>query len=141
MNLLEEMRTFSRQTVTFVITSTTVFSTTSPHTKIVRLAPLPVEEAKRILLSRVPDLENEKKLSKAKRLVELNGFVPLALCVAGSLLSEVCNEDGSIRSLEDEPSDILQVDRRSTNQTSVEKLIKSSFEVLNELEQKALILR
>ena len=73
-------------------------------------------------------------------MVELCSFVALALCIAGSLLSEVYNEDEFIRSLEEEPSDALQVGQRSTDQTSVEKSIKSSFEVLDELEQRALVL-
>ena len=140
MNLLEKMRILSRKNVTFMITSRKASSTTSLQTKNVRLACLPVEEAKQILLSRVPDLENRKKLSKVEKLVELCGFVPLALCIAGSLLSDDYNEDEFIQSLEEEPSDVLQVGRRSTDQTSVEKSIKSSFEDLDELEQKALVL-
>ena len=138
-NLLEDMRRLSRQNVTFIITSRTACSTTSPHTENVRLACLPVEEAKQILLSRVPDLENRAKLSKVEKLVELCAFVPLALCIAGSLLSDY-NEDELIKSLEEEPSDVLQVGRRSTDQTSVEKSIKRSFEILSEVEQKALVL-
>ena len=73
------------------------------------------------------------------KLVELCGFVPLALCIAGTLLSHY-DEDELIKSLEDEPSDVLQVGRRSTDQTSVQKSIKRSFENLNEVEQKALAL-
>ena len=139
-NLLEDMRRLSRQNVTFIITSRTACNTTSPQTKSVRLACLPVEEAKQILLSRVPpDLENRAKFSKVEKLVELCCFVPLALCIAGSLLSDY-NEDELIKSLEEEPSDVLQVGRRSTDQTSVEKSIKRSFEILKEVEQKALVL-
>ena len=72
-------------------------------------------------------------------MVELCGFVPLALCIAGTLLSHY-DEDELIKSLEDEPSDVLQVGRRPTDQTSVQKSIKRSFENLNEVEQKALAL-
>ena len=50
------------------------------------------------------------------------------------------NEDELIQGLEDKPSDVLQVGRRSTDQTSVEKSIKRSFDILNEVEQKALVL-
>ena len=138
-NLLEDMRRLSRKNVTFVITSRTACNTTSTQTKSVRLGCLSVEEAKQILLSRVPDLENRAKFAKVEKLVELCCFVPLALCIAGSLLSDY-NEDELIKSLEEEPSDVLQVGRRSTDQTSVEKSIKRSFEILNEVEQKALIL-
>ena len=139
LNLLENMRRLSGQNVTFIITSRMACSTTSSLSENVQLTCLPVEEAKKILLSRVPDLENRAKLSKVEKLVELCGFVPLALCIAGSLLSDY-NEDEIIRSLEEEPSDVLQVGRRSTDQTSVEKSIRRSFEILNEVEQKALVL-
>ena len=141
LDLLENMRRFSGQNVTFIITSRTACNPPSPQSKNVRLACLPVEEAKKILLSRVPDLEfeNRPKLSNVDKLVKLCGFVPLALCIAGSLLSDY-NEDELIKSLEEEPSDVLQVGRRSTDQTSVEKSIKKSFEILNEVEQKALVL-
>ena len=138
-NLLENMRRLSVQNVTFIITSRMACSTPSSLSKNVRLAGLPVEDAKQILLSRVADFEIRSKLSRVEKLVELCGFVPLALCIAGSLLSHY-NEDELIQSLEDEPSDVLQVGRRSTDQTSVEKSIKRSFDILNEVEQKALVL-
>ena len=140
LNLLENMRRLSRQNVTFIITSRMACNT--PSSKNVRLSCLPAEEAKQTFLSRVPDLENRTKLSKSskvEKLVKLCGFVPLALCIAGSLLSHY-DEDELIKSLEDEPSDVLQVGRRSTDQTSVQKSIKRSFENLNEVEQKALVL-
>ena len=114
LDLLENMRRFSGQNVTFIITSRTACSTPSPQSMNVRLACLPVEEAKKILLSRVPDLENRAKLCNVDKLVELCGFVPLALCIAGPLLSH-CNEDELIKDLEEEPLDVLQVSRRSTD--------------------------
>ena len=139
LNLLENMRRLSRQNVTFIITSRMACITPSSQSKNVRLPCLPAEEAKQTLLSQVSDLGNRTKLSKVEKLVELCGFVPLALCIAGSLLSHY-DEDELIKSLEDEPSDVLQVGRRSTDQTSVQKSIKRSFESLNEVEQKALVL-
>ena len=139
LNLLENMRRLSRQNVTFIITSRMACSTPNSQSENIRLPCLPAEEAKQTFLSRVPDLENRTKLSKVEKLVELCGFVPLALCIAGSLLSHY-DEDELIKSLEDEPSDVLQVGRRSTDQTSVQKSIKRSFENLNKVEQKALVL-
>jgi len=139
LDLLENMRRFSGQNVTFIITSRTACSTPSPQCKNIRLACLPVEEAKQILLSRVPGSENRAKLCNVDKLVKLCGFVPLALCIAGPLLSH-CNEDELIKDLEEEPLDVLQVGRRSTDQTSVEKSINKSFKILNEVEQKALVL-
>lgn len=141
LNLLEEMKRFSENKTTFIITSRKAYTTVSPEsTKIVRLASLPAEEAKKVLLSRVPDQENRKILRKVNKLAELCGFVPLALCIAGSSLSADYNEDEFIRGLEEEPSEVLQDNRRSTDQSSVEKSISRSFEVLDELEQKALVL-
>ena len=140
MNLLGEMRAFSRN-VTFIITSRKAYRSPSLHTtKNIRLNCLPAEESRQVLLSRIQDVENRGKLSKVEQLVELCGFHPLALCIAGSLLSDDYSEDELIQNLEKEPSDVLQVGRRSTEQTSVEKSIKSSFEVLDKLEQKALVL-
>ena len=139
LNLLENIRRLSRQNVTFIITSRVACSTLSSQSENVRLPCLPAEEAKQTFLSRVPDLENRKKLTKVDKLVELCGFVPLALCIAGSLLSHY-DEDELIKSLEDEPSDVLQVGGRPTDQTSVQKSIKRSFENLNKVEQKALVL-
>ena len=69
LNLLENMRRLSGQNVTFIITSRMACSTTSSPSKTVRLACLPVEEAKQILLSRVADLESRPKLSKVEILV------------------------------------------------------------------------
>ena len=141
LNLLEEMKRFSENKTTFIITSRKAYTTVSPEsTKIVRLASLPVEEAKKVLLSRVPDQENRKKPSKVDKLAELCGFVPLALRIAGSTLSVDYNEDDFIGGLEEEPFEVLQDNRRSTDQSSVEKSINRSFEVLDELEQKALVL-
>ena len=139
LNLLEEMKRLSEKKVTFIITSRKAYITVSPQSN-VRLAILSVEEAKSVLLSRVPDEENRKKLSKVEKLAEICGFVPLALCIAGSSLSGDYNEDEFIRGLEEEPLEVLQDNRRSTDQTSVQKSINRSFEVLDEVEQKALVL-
>ena len=140
MNLLGEMRTFSRN-VTFVITSRKACRSPSLHTtENIRLDCLPAEEARQVLLSRMQNAKNQEKIVKVEQLVALCCFHPLALCIAGSLLSDGYSEDELIQNLEKEPSDVLQVDRRSTQQTSVETSIKSSFEVLDELEQTALIL-
>ena len=141
LNLLGEMKRFSENKVTFIITSREAYTRVSPKsTKNVRLASLPEEEAKKVLLSQVPDQENRKKLSKVDKLAKLCGFVPLALRIAGSSLSADYNEDEFIRDLEEEPSEVLQDNRRSTDQSSVENSISRSFEVLDELEQQALVL-
>ena len=141
LHFLEEMKRLSKNKATFIITSRKAYTTVSTEsTKNVPLASLPAEEAKKVLLSRVPDQENRKKLSKVDKLAELCGFVPLALRIVGSSLSADCKEDEFMRGLEKEPSEVLQDNRRSTDQSSLEKLISRSFEVLDELEQKAFVL-
>ncbi len=140
MGVLEKIRTFSRRNVTFIITSGKACTHNQLQDASVRLGCLPAEEARQLLLSRIHSPETRNKLCKAEKLVELLGFHPLALCIAGSLLSDGYNEDEYIQTLEKEPSDALQVDRRSTDQTSVEKSVKSFFKFLDELEQKALSL-
>lgn len=87
LNLLENMRRFSRQNVTFIITSRIACSTPSLQSENVRLPCLPAEEAKQTFLSQVPDLETGTKLANVEKLVELCGFVPLAFV----LLARCCH--------------------------------------------------
>ena len=77
------------------------------------------------------------KLSQAGKLVELCGCVPLALCIVGSLLFDY-TESELIGSLEEKPMDVLKEDLSDDN--SVEKAIKTSFDLLGKSEQEALLL-
>ena len=103
-----------------------------------------MEEANKVVSSRMRVSNfgsTAQKLSKAEKLVELCGYVPLALCVAGSLLSKgVYTEDELISRLEEEPTDVLQCDRRPSNETSVAKSIRTSLLALDDCEQQSLIL-
>ena len=139
---LSDIRTYSRQNVTFIITSRREFGEGIIQSRIVRLGHLPSEEAKQVLWSRMTNPDSFKEcLSKVEQLIKLCGFVPLALCIAGSLLSKgVYTEDELVMQLETEPTAVLQCNRRPTKETSVEKSITISMEALDTYEKQALIL-
>ena len=142
LKFLSDIRTYSRQGVTFIITSRREFRESIIQSRIVRLGHLPSEEAKQVLSSQMTNPDSFKEcLSKAEQLIKLCGFVPLALCIAGSLLSKgVYTEDELVRQLETEPTAVLQSNRRPTKETSLEKSINISMEALDTCEQQALIL-
>ena len=142
LKFLSDIRTYSRQQVTFIITSRREFGEGIIQSRIVRLGHLPSEEAKQVLWSRMTNTDSFKEcLSEAEQLTKLCGFVPLALCIAGSLLSKgVYTEDELVRQLETEPTAVLQINRRPTKETSVEKSINISMVALDTCEQQALIL-
>jgi len=75
-----------------------------------------------------------QKLSRTERIVELCGGVPLALCIVGSLLSDT-TEEKLIKHLEEEPLTVLD-----DSETSMENVIRTSFDLLTEAQQDALIL-
>ncbi|XP_068722654.1 uncharacterized protein [Montipora capricornis] len=136
-SILRDMRILSRQKVTFVVTSRRVFKDSSLKMTEVRLEPLSLDESMKIIVSRLPHQSREKDLCKTKKLVELCGCVPLALCIVGSLLSDYTEEE-LIKLLEEKPLEVLREDESDDN--SVEKAIKTSFDVLSKIEQDALIL-
>ena len=138
LSLLEEMRKLSRQNVTFVITSRKAF--TNPNLKMgeVKLSCLPLEAAKRVLLSRVPN-HIRCKLCEVDTLAELCGHVPLALCIAGSLLSDF-NENKLVKQLQEKPLDVLKDEFGSRHQRSVENAIRTSLDNLKEVDKKGLVL-
>ena len=141
LKFLSDIRTYSRQKVTFIITSRREFGEGIIQSRIVRLGQLPSEEAKQVLWNRMTNRNSFKEsLSKAEQLIKLCGFVPLALRIAGSLLSKVYTEDELVTQLETEPIAVLQSNRRPTKETSVEKSINISMVALDTCEQQALIL-
>ena len=131
---LNAIRLLSKQKVTFVITTRNAFSDPVLQPTEVRLNPLSPEEAKNILISQMNDRDVLEKLSKTEKMVELCGGVPIALCIIGSLLSDY-KEGKLIEYLEEEPLALLE-----GNQTTVEKAIKTSFDLLTQAEQEAFVL-
>ena len=135
-NLLRDMRILSGQNINFVLTSRRVFKDSSLKMIEVRLKPLPPKESQRVLTEQISDDCIKKQLSKTDILVELCGCVPLALCIVGSLLLDY-TEDELIDSLKERPLDVLREDESDDN--SVEKAIKTSYDVLSHIEQQALL--
>ena len=135
-SLLCDMRILSGQNINFVVTSRRVFKDSSLKMIEVRLKPLPPEESQRVLTEQISDDCIKKQLSKTDILVELCGCVPLALCIVGSLLLDY-TEDELINSLKERPLEVLREDESDDN--SVEKAIKTSYDVLSHIEQQALL--
>ena len=131
-NMLRDLRNYSKKNLTFIITSRKTVNTSSCgfNTENIRLTSLSFDAAEKVLLSRTGPLE--QKLSQTTKMVKLCGRIPLALCIVGSLLSEF-KEAKLIESLETKPLDVLH-----DNELSVENAIKTSFDLLNPTEQKAL---
>ena len=135
LNTLSAIRKLSTQKVTFVITSRKKLQDSNILSlRDVTLQPLSPEEGERILVSRVSDEEIRKKLCKTEKIAELCGYVPLALCIVGSLLADY-TEESLIKHLEEEPMSLLE-----DEDVSFRTAIKTSFDFLTKSEQDALVL-
>ena len=131
---LGAMRMLSKQNVAFVITSRKRFQHKSLSWKEVNLSPLPSDEAKKLLTSRVSRAETQiEELSKVETIIELCGCVPLALSIVGSLLSDY-PEERIVEHLEKEPMTILEDDDES-----FQKAIMNSFDLLTKAEKDGLV--
>ena len=130
LNILREVRKLSKKKVTFVITTRKTFKDSTLQLREVRLNPVLGDDAIKILVSRIYDHDIGNRLCKTERLVELCGGIPLALGIVGSLLSDY-TEESLIKHLEEQPLTVLKDD-----ETSVEKAIKTSFDLLTQAEHK-----
>ena len=133
-HMLEEMRNYSKRRLTFIIVSGKTFNTSSCGFKIehIKLTTLPLDDAVKVLLSRTDP--EKQQLSQTEKIVELCGHIPLALCIIGSLLSRF-KEARLIEILENKPLKVLQ-----DGTVSVENAIKTSFDLLKQREQMALVI-
>ena len=134
LEMLSAVRMLSRENVTFVVTSRKTFNNDDLHPKVVRLKQVSVEDAKNILITQASNEDFQPKLSKPERIVELCGGVPLALCIVGSLLSDNTEEE-LIERLEKELLTALD-----DGETSMENVIRTSFDLLMRAKQDAFIL-
>ena len=134
LDILREMTQLSEKKLTFVITSRKQFKARGLLLKEVVLSSLSTDQAKEVLISRVSNQEIGKKLSRTEEIVKLCGYVPLALCIAGSLLSDY-PEDMLVKDLEKEPMKLLD-----DGNESIESVIKASFDLLSIDQQDALVL-
>ena len=132
--ILRKMTELSEKKLTFVITSRRLFKPRDLPSEVVVLSSLPPEQAKKVLISRVRDEEVGKNLSRTEEIVKLCGYVPLALCIVGSLLSDY-TEEMLVKDLEKEPMKLLD-----DGDESIESVIKTSFDLLAKDEQDALVL-
>ena len=132
--ILRKMTELSEKKLTFVITSRRLFKPRDLPSEVVVLSSLPPEQAKKVLISRVRDEEVGKNLSRTEEIVKLCGYVPLALCIVESLLSDY-TEEMLVKDLEKEPMKLLD-----DGDESIESVIKTSFDLLSKDEQDALVL-
>ena len=132
--ILRKMTQLSEKKLTFVITSRRLFKHRHLPSEVVVLSSLLPEQAKKVLISRVRDEEIGKNLSRTEEIVKLCGYVPLALCIVGSLLSDY-PEERLVNDLEKEPMTLLD-----DGNESIESVIKTSFDVLSKDKQYALVL-
>ena len=103
--------------VIFIVTSRQTFGIPDMNVENIRLGPLSSDAAMQMLISRILNPKVQQKLIKVDKLAELCGNVPPALSVVGPLLSqEHYTEDALIECLQQEPSVVLQKERRSTDQ-------------------------
>ena len=132
--ILRKMTQLSEKKLTFVITSRRLFKLRDLPSEVVVLSSLPPKQAKKVLISRVRDEEIGKNLSRTEEIVKLCGYVPLALCIVGSLLSDY-PEEMLVNDLEKEPMKLLD-----DGNESIERVIKTSFDLLSQDKQDSLVL-
>ena len=134
LDILREMTQLSKKKLTFVITSREQFQARDLLLKEVVLSSLSTGQAKEVLISRVSDKDIGENLSRTEEIVKLCGRVPLALCIVGSLLSDY-TEERLVNDLEKEPMKLLD-----DGNESIERVIKTSFDLLSKDKQDALVL-
>ena len=134
LDILREMTQLSKKKLTFVITSREQFQARDLLSKEVVLPSLSTDQAKKVLISRVSDKDIGENLSRTEKIVKLCGRVPLALCIVGSLLSDY-TEERLVDDLEKEPMKLLD-----DGNESIERVIKTSFDLLSKDKQDALVL-
>ncbi|XP_015753918.1 PREDICTED: uncharacterized protein LOC107333603 [Acropora digitifera] len=131
---LRTMRRLSGNKLTFVITSRSRLPGVESWEE-VKLNPLSHEDAKSVLKSCVNNEGRKLQLqsSDLDTIAKLCGFVPLALSIVGSLLSDFPAKR-LIENLKKEPMNILE-----GNSESFRKAIANSFDLLSDAEQDALV--
>ncbi|XP_044176153.1 uncharacterized protein LOC114952387 [Acropora millepora] len=131
---LRTMRRLSGNKLTFVITSRSRFLDVESWEE-VKLNPLSLKDAKTVLKSSVNNEERKLQLQSPDldSIAKLCGFVPLALSIVGSLLSDFPAKR-LIEKLKKEPMNILE-----GNSESFRKAIANSFDLLSNAEQDALV--
>ena len=84
LSTLKAVRESSGRKGTFLITSRVEFHSQVLPSKLMHLGPLSLDEATRLLLSRVADDKIRGNLCQTEEITRLCGYAPLALCISGS---------------------------------------------------------
>ena len=135
LSTLKAVRESSGRKGTFLITSRVEFHSPLLPSKVVPLGPLSLEEATRLLVSRVADDKIRENLCQTEKITRLCGYAPLALCISGSLLAEnKFTEDSLIEGLQQKPMILLE-----HGSGSVQTAIETSFHRLKAVQQDALV--
>ncbi|XP_044177098.1 uncharacterized protein LOC122959689 [Acropora millepora] len=135
LSLLKAVRESSGRKGTFLITSRVEFRCPVLPSKVVSLGPLSLDEATRLLLSRVVDEKIRGNLCQTEKITRLCGYAPLALCISGSLLAENSfTEDSLIEGLQQKAMIVLE-----QGSESVQMAIETSFHRLKGDQQDALV--
>ena len=135
LSTLKAVRESSGRKGTFLITSRVEFHSPVLPPKVVPLGPLSLDEATRLLLSRVADDKIRGNLCQTEKITSLCGYAPLALCISGSLLAEnKLTEDSLIEGLQKKPMILLE-----DGSGSVQTAIETSFHRLTRVQQDALV--
>ena len=135
LSTLKAVRESSGRKGTFLITSRVEFHSQVLPSKLVHLRPLSLDEATRLLLSRVVDDKIRGNLCQTEEITRLCGYAPLALCISGSILAEnAYTEDSLIEGLQQKPMILLE-----HASESVQKAIATSFHRLKAVQQDALV--
>ena len=135
LSTLKAVRESSGRKGTFLITSRVEFHSPVLPSKVVPLGPLSLDEATRLLLSRVADDKIRGNLCRTEKITRLCGYAPLALCISGSLLAEnKFTEDSLMEGLQQKPMIFLE-----HSSGSVQTAIETSFHRLTRVQQDALV--
>ena len=140
-NLLGEMTSSSNRQIKFILTSRTELAPTTLFSVVkVPIQPLSTDHSvelikKSLESSRLDKAEkesmiiNDANIEKFEQVAKLCGCVPLALCIAGALLTDFKIEE-LIANLEDNP--VKALDDTVSGRKSVELTIATSFKNLEE---------
>ncbi|KAL9976683.1 hypothetical protein ACROYT_G014010 [Oculina patagonica] len=135
--LLKEMRKCSRSKLKFLITSrrSKIDPATGLNVKTIKLGPLDLEESNEVLKNGAKlQSESEDQNVKLQEIAELCERIPLALQLAGPLLSTESEYtvDELIKELQNDPTKTLRCERMM-------RMMEIAFEKLNEALQHALV--
>ncbi|CAB4029999.1 WD repeat-containing alr2800 [Paramuricea clavata] len=130
--LVVTLRKNSQHQLQILTTTRTAFSIPNQRAKNIRIEELDEKSSVELLRTYCPN--NEIKDGYLSELANLCGFVPLAMCVAGSLIEDLDDPFELIQWLKVEPMKALQ---SADESQCVRKAIEVSFKMLTNVDKKA----